>query len=191
LAIPSIKNRPTLKTERLILRPFVLCDAPRVQLLAGDRAVAATTKAIPHPYEEGMAEAWINSHQERFDNGEDAVFAIALKASGELIGAIGLVLKLKQENAELGYWIGKPFWGQGYCTEAGRAVLQYAFTELRLHRVHAHHFSNNPASGRVMQKLGMRHEGCLRQHVKKWDTFFDSEAYGILDSEFQLSPKVD
>ena len=131
-----------------------------------------------------MAETWISSHQERFDRGEEAVFAIVLKASGALIGAIGLVLKLKQENAELGYWIGKPFWGQGYCTEAGRAVLRYAFTELRLHRVHAHHFSNNPASGRVMQKLGMRHEGCLRQHVKKWDAFFDVEAYGILGSEF-------
>jgi [ribosomal protein S5]-alanine N-acetyltransferase len=181
---PSTKNRPTLETERLVLRPFALSDAPRVQLLAGDRAVAATTKVIPHPYEDGMAEAWIGLHQERFDRGEDTVFAIVLKASGELIGAIGLVLKLEQEKAELGYWIGKPFWGRGYCTEAGRAVLRYAFTELRLHRVHAYHFSNNPASGRVMQKLGMRHEGCLRQHLKKWGEFFDAEAYGILGSEF-------
>lgn len=184
MVTPSTKNRPTLETERLVLRPFALSDAPRVQLLAGDRAVAATTKNIPHPYEDGMAKTWISLHQERFDKGEDVVFAIVLKAGGELIGAIGLVLKLNQENAELGYWIGKPFWGQGYCTEAGRGVLKYAFTELRLHRVHAHHFSNNPASGRVMQKLGMRHEGCLRQHVKKWDTFFDVEAYGILGSEF-------
>jgi RimJ/RimL family protein N-acetyltransferase len=99
-----------------------------VQLLAGDRAVAATTKNIPHPYEDGMAKTWISLHQERFDKGEDVVFAIVLKAGGELIGAIGLVLKLNQENAELGYWIGKPFWGQGYCTEAGRGVLKYAFT---------------------------------------------------------------
>jgi ribosomal-protein-alanine N-acetyltransferase len=184
LATPSTKNRPTLETERLVLRPFSLSDAPRVQLLAGDRAVAATTKVIPHPYEDGMAETWISSHQERFDRGEDTVFAIVLKPSGELIGAIGLALKLNQENAEMGYWIGKPYWGQGYCTEAGRAVLKYAFTGLRLHRVHAHHLSHNPASGRVMLKLGMRHEGRLRQHVKKWDAFYDVEAYGILGSEF-------
>ncbi len=177
------KSRPTLETERLVLRPFDVSDAPRVQLLAGDRAVAATTKNIPHPYEDGMAETWIGAHQDRFEKGQEIVFAIARKDGGELIGAIGLTLNLAQENAELGYWIGKPYWGCGYCTEAGHAVLRYAFGELHLHRVHAHHFSHNPASGRVMQKLGMRHEGRLRQHVKKWDEFFDVEAYGIMRSE--------
>lgn len=167
----------------MALRPFELSDAARVQLLAGDRAIAATTKNIPHPYEDGMAEAWIGSHQERFKKGQEAVFAIVLKDTGQLIGAIGLVLNLPQELAELGYWIGKEYWGCGYCTEAGYAVLRYAFGELRLHRVHAHHFSHNPASGRVMQKLGMCHEGRLREHIKKWEQFFDVEAYGILRSE--------
>jgi ribosomal-protein-alanine N-acetyltransferase len=185
----STKKRPTLETERLVLRPFELSDAPRVQLLAGDRDVAAMTKNIPHPYEDGLAEAWIGSHQERFDKREETVFAITLEESDELIGAIGLVLKLDQEIAELGYWIGKPYWGRGYCTEAARAVLHFAFTKLRLNRVHAHHFSHNPASGRVMQKVGMRHEGSLRQHVKKWGEFFDVEAYGILRSEFPPPPR--
>jgi RimJ/RimL family protein N-acetyltransferase len=189
LATTSIKKRPTLETERLVLRPFELSDAPRVQLLAGDRDVAAMTKNITHPYEDGLAEAWIGSHQERFDKREETVFAITLKGSGELIGAIGLVLKLDQEIAELGYWVGKPYWGRGYCTEAARAALHFAFTELRLNRVHAHHFSHNPASGRVMQKAGMRHEGRLRQHVKKWGEFFDVEAYGILRSEFTPPPR--
>src|SRR5882724_11778597 len=87
----SIKKRPTLKTKRLVLRPFELSDAPRVKLLAGDRDVAAMTLLIPHPYEDGIAEAWIGLHQERFENGQEIVFAITLKASGELIGAIGLV----------------------------------------------------------------------------------------------------
>jgi ribosomal-protein-alanine N-acetyltransferase len=138
---------------------------------------------IPHPYEDGMAEAWIGSHQERFEKGQEVVFAIVRKDTNLLIGAIGLTLRLSQENAELGYWIGKEYWGHGYCTEAGRAVLRYAFAELHLHRVHAHHLAHNPASGRVMQKLGMRHEGRLREHVKKWDEFYDVEAYGILRSE--------
>lgn len=160
-----------------------MSDAARVQLLAGDRAIAATTKNIPHPYEDGMAETWIGSHPERFEKGQEAVFAIVLKDTGQLIGAIGLVLNLPQEHAELGYWIGKEYWGRGYCTEAGHAVLRYAFDVLHLHRVHAHHFSRNPASGRVMQKLGMRHEGRLREHIKKRDQFFDVEAYGILRSE--------
>jgi RimJ/RimL family protein N-acetyltransferase len=169
-----------------VLRPFELSDAPRVQLLAGDKAIAATTTSIPHPYEDGMAEKWIGSHPEGFEKGEQVAFAITLKENGELIGAIGLGLNLDQERAELGYWIGKPYWGRGYCTEAARAVLRHAFTELRLNRVHAHHFSHNPASGRVMQKLGMQHEGCHRQDVKKWGQFIDSEFYGILRSEFEL-----
>ena len=184
MATPSIKKRPTLETKQLVLRPFELSDAPRVQLLAGDRDVAAMTLHVPHPYEDGMAETWIGSHQERFDKGEGVVFAITRRGSGELISCIGLVLKLDQGNGELGYWIGKPYWNRGYCTEAARVVLHFAFTELRLNRVHAHHFSRNPASGRVMQKVGMRHEGRHRQHVKKWGEFLDIEAYGILRSEF-------
>lgn len=153
-------------------------------LLAGDRDVAKTTLAIGHPYELSSAENWIATHQEGFEKGEQAVFAITLKNNHELIGAMGLGLNLDQEIAELGYWIGKSYWGKGYCTEAARAVLHFAFTKLRLNRVHAHHFSHNLASGRVMQKVGMHHEGCLRKHVKKWGEFFDVEAYGILRSVF-------
>ena len=187
MATLSPKKRPSLESERLVLRPFELSDAPRVQLLAGDKAIAATTLNIPHPYEDGMAEHWIGSHQERFEKDIEVVFAITLKGSDEPIGAIGLTLNLNHENAELGYWVGKPFWGRGYCTEAAQAVLRYAFTELRLNRVHARHFSHNPASGRVIQKIGMKHEGHFRQNVKKWERFIDTEFYGILRSEFELS----
>lgn len=154
-------------------------------LLAGDRDVAKTTMALGHPYELSSAESWIASHPEAFETGKHVVFAITLRDNHELIGAMGLVLNLDQEKAELGYWIGKPYWSRGYCTEAARAVLHFAFTEFRLNRVHAHHFTHNPASGRVLQKVGMRHEGHLRQHVKKWGEFSDVEAYGILQAEFQ------
>ena len=184
MAIPSTKKRPSVETEWLVLRPFELSDAPRVKLLAGDRDIAAMTLNVPHPYEDGMAEKWIGSHQERFEKGEEAIFAITLKAGSELIGAIGLILTLNHEKAELGYWIGKPYWGHGYCTEAARAALRYAFTEGGLNRVHAYHFRHNLASGRVMQKLGMKYEGRLRQHVKKWGQFVDNELYSILRSEF-------
>jgi [ribosomal protein S5]-alanine N-acetyltransferase len=184
LAIPSTKKRPSAETERLILRPFELGDAPRVKLLAGDRDIAAMTLNVPHPDEDGMAEKWIGSHQDYFEKGEQVVFAITLKPGGELIGAIGLILNLAHEKAELGYWIGKPYWGHGYCTEAARAALRYAFTDGGLNRVHAYHFHHNPASGRVMQKLGMKYEGRLRQHVKKWGQFIDNELYCILRSDF-------
>jgi RimJ/RimL family protein N-acetyltransferase len=112
-------------------------------------------------------------------------FAITHREKGFLIGGIGLNnINKEHENAELGYWIGKPYWGKGYCTEAARTVLKYGFEVMRLNRIHANHYTRNPASGRVMQKIGMKHEGHLRQHVKKWGKFEDSEVYGILRSEY-------
>lgn len=168
-----------LETERLILRPFTLADAPDVQRLAGDRAVASTTLNIPHPYEDGMAEAWIRTHPEQFARDETVTFAIT-RRDGTLIGAIGLTINARFRRAELGYWIGVPYWGQGYCTEAARAVRDYGFETLGLHRIHATHLTRNPASGRVMVKIGMQHEGHLREHVEKWGVFEDLEFYGIL-----------
>lgn len=179
-----MKHRPTLHTQRLDLRPFRLSDAAEVQRLAGDRAIADTALNIPHPYVDGVAEEWISTHQPRFEAGELVSFAISLRQTGELIGAIGLVVNQRFQRAELGYWIGKPYWNQGYCTEAGRAVLEYAFTVLHLHRVHACHLVRNPSSGRVMQKLGMVQEGVARQHVKRWEVYEDLALYGILKSEW-------
>ena len=83
-------------------------------------------------------------------------------------------------RAELGYWVARPFWNQGYASEGARALVRFGFAELGLHRVSAHHYSRNPASGKVMQKIGMRFEGLLRQHVFKWGVFEDIEMYGIL-----------
>jgi RimJ/RimL family protein N-acetyltransferase len=178
-------ERLTLLTDRLLLRPFTLADAPDVQRLAGDRDIASTTLNVPHPYEDGMAEQWIGTHQERFDRGELVNFAITMRQDGTLIGAIGLVIDQKHEHAELGYWIGKPYWGNGYCTEAAEVVLHYGFTVLGLNRIYARYMTRNPASGRVMEKAGMRYEGCLRQHVKKWEVFEDLNVYAILKSEYE------
>jgi len=175
---------PTIKTEHLILRPLVLSDASEVQRLAGDRDIASTIVNIPHPYEDGMAEEWISSHQERFDRGKLVNFAITRRVKGVLIGCVDLTIAKSFERAELGYWIGKPYWNQGYCTEAAQAVLKHAFKVLGLNRIYATYFTRNPASGRVMQKIGMKYEGCLRQHVKKWGRFEDLKSYGILRSEY-------
>lgn len=179
-----MKIQPILETERLILRPFELSDADEVQRLAGDRAVADTTLNIPHPYEDGMAEEWIATHRPRFEAGELLNFAVVLRKQNELIGAVGLQIDRRDDRAMLGFWIAKAHWGKGCCTEAGQAVLEYAFAELDLNRICASHLTRNPASGRVMQKLGMVHEGCGRQHAKKWDKFEDLEFYGILKCEW-------
>jgi len=174
-----------LETDRLILRPFVLADAAAVQRLAGDRAIADTTKTVPHPYADGLAEQWIATHQGIFDQGKGVTFAIVLKSDQTLVGAISLMGMTTGHQAELGYWIGQAHWGRGFCTEAGRAVLRFGFEVLGLNRIHACHFSRNPASGRVMVNLGMTHEGHRRQHVRKWGKFEDDEIYGILKSDWQ------
>jgi len=174
----------TFETERLILRPFRLDDAGDVQRLAGDRQIADTTLNIPHPYKDGMAQEWIGTHQPECNQGKGVTFAITRRPQGFLVGAISLMGMAAGHQAELGYWIGRPYWNQGFCTEACDVLLRYAFSALGLVRVHASHITRNPASGRVMQKLGMKHEGLRRQHVKKWDTFEDLEVYGILKAEW-------
>lgn len=171
---------PERTTERLILRGFRISDADQVQKLAGSREVARSTLNIPHPYEDGMAEEWIDTHEADFESGKSVIFAICLKESGDLAGAIGLGISASHKQAELGYWIADSHWGQGLATEAAMEVLAYGFSELKLNRIHAHHMTDNPGSGKVMQKLGMDFEGTLKKHVTKWGQNKDLAMYGIL-----------
>lgn len=179
-----MKPQPTLETAHLLLRPFNLDDAPVVKALAGAREIAAVTLHVPHPYEEGMAEQWIGGHGREWEQGKSVVFAVVRREGNALVGAISLRINAGARNAELGYWFGVPYWGQGYATEAARAVVGFAFEELGLHRVYAAHMAGNPASGRVMEKIGMQYEGCLRQHDCKWGEFHDLVMRGVLASEW-------
>lgn len=169
----------------MILRGFTLQDASEVKHLAGAHEIAEMTLNIPHPYLDGMAETWISTHQKDFELGRQVVFAILDVSSEQLVGAVGLTLDQMARRAELGYWVGAPFWGKGYATEASEALLHYGFTELKLNKIHASHFTRNPASGRVMQKLGMELEGVLKQHALKWDEYVDLAVYGILAETWQ------
>jgi RimJ/RimL family protein N-acetyltransferase len=181
---------PRLVTPRLLLRAFTPADAPHVAQLAGDRAIADTTMSVPHPYPPDAALAWIAGHAQAWSGRTALPLAITQFDSGELIGAVGLnTLSLPHRHAELGYWIGRPFWSHGYATEAAAALVGFAFQTLALHRVYAHHMTRNPASGRVMRKLGMTHEGTLRQHVCKWGAFEDVELYGVLRGECEKSAR--
>lgn len=181
--MPLLHTRPTLETARLLLRPFVLRDAARVRALAGERAVAATALNIPHPFERGMAEQWIASHHPQWEDGSAAVFAITRRDDGLLVGAVGLTIERRHAAAELGYWIGLPYWGRGYASEAVPAVLRYGFAELGLNRVHASHFAGNLASRRVLEKAGMRPEGVSREAVFHWGRFEDLVRWGVLRRE--------
>jgi RimJ/RimL family protein N-acetyltransferase len=170
-----------LRTARLTLRPFTLADAPDMQRLASEREVALNTLMIPHPYPEGAAEEWIS----RPSKPENRVFAIDL--DGQVIGAIGVHIDDLHQRAEMGYWVGVPYWGNGYATEAAAEMVAYAFDVLGVNRVFAYHFTRNPSSGRVLQKIGMRREGTLRQHVIKWGEPLDVDFYGIVRADWPLT----
>jgi RimJ/RimL family protein N-acetyltransferase len=176
---------PRLETKRLVLRAFKPSDACDVQRLAGDPAISDTTLNIPHPYEDGMAEEWISTHRPDFEAGKSVTLAITLRDTGQVVGAISLHMAPRFDRAELGYWVGKPFWNKGYCTEAALALLRYGFETLGLNRIHAHYFSGNPSSGIVMKKIGMSQEGILRQHVKKAGRYVDLVNYAILRGDWQ------
>ena len=177
-------EQPTLTTARLILRRLAPTDAPDVQRLCSAREIARNTLTIPHPYPHGVAELWIASQHEKYAKGEEVTFAITSNVGSDLVGVTGMRLSLGEDRAELGYWIGVPYWGCGYATEAARAVVSYGFETLVLNRIHAEHFTRNPASGAVLRKIGMRHEGTLRQAHKKWGEYLDCELYAILRCDY-------
>ena len=143
----------SLTTERLLLRAFALSDAQRVQTLAGDQRAADMTANIPHPYLDGVAEQWIGSHETLFKNNQAVVYAIVFIETDLLVGAVSLN-PITEGDANLGYWLGVPYWGKGYATEAARAIVQHGFSELCLTMIHAQHLVTNPASGKVIMKCG-------------------------------------
>ena len=174
-----------LRTARLLLRSLEREDVPAIVRLAGAREVAATTLNIPHPYADGDALSFLAKAGADFRAGHSMVFAICVAPERELCGAVGLNIVDSHKHAELGYWIGVPFWGKGYVTEAAATVLSFGFGTLQLRRIYAHYFAGNTASQRVLEKIGMRHEGRFRQHIRKWDQFIDIENYGVLAEEFR------
>lgn len=179
------EDHPTVFTPRLRLRPFGPADAPDIRRLAGDFDVARTTGTLPHPYGEGVAEEWIANVRPRFEEGATVNFAVTLREAGTFIGACGIVFAAAHERGEMGYWFGKPFWGHGYATEAAGALVAVGFGHFGLRKIEAGAFTHNPASCRVLEKIGMQREGLLRRHYQRFGEFGDVMMFGILAEEFE------
>ena len=140
----------------------MLADAACINLLAGEYEVASMTATIPHPYSEDLAADWIGE----VSRGEEGV-VFMIEQGGKIIGCTGY-RAFGNDHAELGYWIGKPFWDNGYATEAVSALIAHAFDADGFDYLLAGYFSDNPASARVIEKLGFVAEGAeLRECVAR------------------------
>jgi [ribosomal protein S5]-alanine N-acetyltransferase len=180
-----MNEQPVIKTARLVLRPWRPDDAAALQRLAGRREIADTMVSVPHPFTEQYAREWIGRHEDTFARGEAVHFAITYAATGVVAGAVELrAIDAEHKHAELSCWIGVEWWGQGMATEVGHAVVRYGFEQLGLNRIVAYYMARNPASGRTLEKIGMRREGLLRQCVQKWGRFEDVVAMAILRQEW-------
>ncbi len=179
---------PTLLTPRLTLRPARMSDAEDMYEYSRDPEVARHV----------LWDAHTSIHQTRnyirylirqYRNASPGTFVIALRDSGKVIGTIGFMwLQMDNRSAEVGYSLGRKYWNQGYMTEALQAVVEFGFTRLNLNRIEAQHECDNPASGHVMQKAGMKYEGTLRQRIYNKGRFVDVDLYAIICSDVIRRP---
>ena len=146
-----------LESQRLLLRPSGAADIASIVSLIGDWDVVKNLSSAPYPYLEEHARAFLARQEEGLAKGTDYAFAVTRNSDGAYMGKCGI--HLKDTGFELGYWLGRPFWGQGFATEAAAEVLAFAFRNLRAESVEAGWFHDNPASGHVLEKLGFRASG--------------------------------
>ncbi|MGZ3364981.1 MAG: GNAT family N-acetyltransferase [Caulobacteraceae bacterium] len=174
--------RSEVRTDRLILRAPQAGDVDAITRLCGDFAIASMTSRMPHPYAEADARRFVELVA-RQTPARERTFAIELPGEG-LIGCLGFH-KAAGAPLEFGYWIGRPYWGRGFATEASRALLEVGFELLGLRRIFATCDTRNVGSWTVMQKLGMRREATFRQDVKARDGWRDSYLYAVLAEEWR------
>ena len=167
------RSIPVLETERLILRAPRLEDAKALAMLANDRRIAENTARIPHPYGIADAESFFASVNKR-----DGEIAFLITRDDTVIGTCGIAPP-RREAPELGYWLGVPFWGQGYATEAARAVIDHAFADLGYEELEAGARVTNPASRRVLEKCGFQWTGVGLTRVRALASSVPSDRFRL------------
>lgn len=175
----------TTAKSRVFLRRPVKADISTVYELARDPDVVRHT-FVPYPYQRKHAELFIRIAADAFKKKTSYIFVVIEKESGQLIGALGLhQISPIHRRAELGYWMGKPYRGKGYMSEAVELLLAFGFRKVKLERIFAYAMTINPASSRVLKKCGFRDEGLLHRHIKRQGKWRDLYAYGILKSDWK------
>lgn len=157
--------RAQMKTDRLLLRWVTMEDAPRLTELADNWNVARMLSRLPHPYPKNGAAEWIATHEDARARGKGSPYAITLE--GDLIGIVGVEMQEDVHaaglNVELGYWLGEPYWGKGFATEAARAAMTIGFADMGVGHLTSGHFEENTASGNVLTKCGFEYSGTSRR----------------------------
>ncbi|WP_163103171.1 GNAT family N-acetyltransferase [Peribacillus alkalitolerans] len=182
----NYSGTPTLVTDRLILRRLELTDAHSVfnHWLSDERVMDNLIKGAHKSISETIER--VTEIVNKYDNQDFCYWGIVLKASGELIGAIDLFnFDETTENCEVGYAIGFNWWNKGYGTEALRAVIEYGFRHMKIHKISAAHNIDNPASGKIMLKVGMEHEGTIKHMIRNSKNQYKNCAvYGLLQEVY-------
>lgn len=160
-----------IETARLRIRSYRDADLADLVALAGNWEIARWVGTIPHPYTEADGRDWIARVQENHATGRPRRFAIALKETDRLIGGVGLdgTTGDGSEEAALGYWVGKPYWGNGYAREAATAVINYGFETLDLETIRAYTDPDNAASQKVLLHCGLQIVGEIKLVARAYD----------------------
>ena len=174
-----------IETNRLIIRPFKQSDAGKIYEACNDVEITKTTLGIAFPYTLEDAKNFIEYTNDAMSDQKSYELAITLKENADkVVGCISLMgIKRPSNKAELAYWVAKKYWNHGIATEAARAIIEYGFNTLNLNSIFARFLDNNPASGKVMQKIGMKYVGKMREHEYKSGQYYDVFYYEILKSD--------
>ena len=179
-----------LETKRLILREYGVKDIKEIIENINNLKVSRYLLVVPHPYTMEDAKWWIGhcKEQQKENPRKSYQFAIGLKSEGKLIGGCGIgSVDEYQGTGELGYWLGEKYWRQGYMTEVGNKLIEFAFQKLKLRKLKIPAFTANQASNGLAKKLGFKLEGTLTQHCRAKSTgkIHDENIYGLLKKEWK------
>jgi RimJ/RimL family protein N-acetyltransferase len=174
-----------LSTKRLKLKKFDEHDAAAMSELLKYQEVASTTLRLPFPCPKKVARDMIKKYKKEAKKQKAMRWAITTKSNGQLLGGIRLVPNTDFNSAELGFWIGRPHWRNGYTLEAAKEVIDFAFEKLLLNRLEAHSMTENISSIALLEKLGFSQEGMHPELVIKWGVYKDVITFGLLKRDYK------
>ena len=176
-----------LKGKRIYLKIPTMKDVDGIVKHINDKQVSRFLETVPYPYKQKDAKIFIKERANKhLKEKKGYFFSIFLKDNDEIIGGMCLSDISKQhKNAQIGYWIGRKFWRQGYGIEALQLILRFGFKRLKLNKIYVRVHHPNKASAGLLKKAGFREEGLFKKHVRKGKTWFDEIRFGMLREEYE------